>query len=247
MSQFFDYFPKIPYDIAKGNYTTYQTVTNVFMRIGMIRETLDKIGSYYIYYIKDDEKPEVLAEKVYGTPEAHWIILMANDKHDASYEWPLNYNDFNRYIANKYRTAAGGGTLTDNQVISWSQGATPGSNSVHHYEKVVDRTETVTNTTTTFRYNVNYDKKTVFDSASAAPYDCYTNLSDAGSYSTYTVNGKTVREKIYRSLVTIYDYELQLNEDKREIKIIKPDYYIQIVDELRKITGTKDRFSRKLV
>lgn len=247
MGQFFDYFPKIKYDIAKGDYTVYQNPTNIFLRIGIIRETLDKIGSYYIYAIKDGEKPEILADKVYGTSEAHWIILMANDRHDAAYEWPLNYSDFNNYIANKYRTAAGGSSLTNNQVIAWSQGSIAGSNSIHHYEKVVDRTETVSGLTTTFKYVVNYQKETINDPANAAPYDSYTTLSDAGSYETYTVNGKVVRERTYRNKVSIYDYEFQVNEDKREIKIIKPEYYTQIVDELRNLTGTKNAFMRRLV
>jgi len=246
MGQFFDYFPKVAYDIAKGDYTTYQSPTNIFLRIGVIKNTIENISSYYIYNIKDDEKPEILADKVYGTPEAHWIILMANDKHDGAYDWPLNYNDFNNYIANKYRTNAGGGTLTNNQVIAWSQGSTANSNSIHHYEKVIDRTDATSRTTTTFRYVVDYNKQTVV-APTDIPYDYYTGLSDAGDYATYTVNGKTVREKIYRNLVTIYDYEFQANESKREIKIIKPEYYTQIVDELRNLTGKKDAFMRKLV
>ena len=246
MGQFFDYFPKIAYDISKGDYTTYQTPTNIFLRIGVIKDTMENISSYYIYDIKDGERPEILADKVYGTSEAHWIILMANDKHDGAYDWPLNYNDFNNYIANKYRARAGGGSLTDNQVIAWSQNSVAGANSIHHYEKVVDTTDVNSRTTTTFRYVVDYDKQTTV-APTDVPYDYYTGLSDAGAFSTYSVNGKTVREKIYRNKVSIYDYEFQVNEDKRQIKIIKPEYYTQIVDELRNLTGTKDAFMRRLV
>ena len=209
----------------------------------MVKETLENISSYYIYQIKDDEKPEILADKVYGTPEAHWIILMANERLDASYDWPLNYADFNKYIANKYRTAAGGNTLSDSQVISWSQGATPGSNSIHHYEMVIDRTDASTETTSVFRYVVDYDKKTDSE-ISYVPYSYYNNLGD-GSYSTYTVNGKTVLQKVYRNLVTIYDYEFEQNEKKREIKVIKPEYYVQINNELKKLAGLNDTYIRR--
>jgi hypothetical protein len=246
MSRFFDYFPTIAYDIAKGDYTTYQNPTNIFFRIGMIKDTMENILSYYVYNIKDGERPEVLADKVYGTPEAHWVILMANERLDGAYDWPLNYADFNNYIANKYRTSAGGGSLTDSQVISWSQGATANSNSIHHYEKVIDRTETSSGTTTTYRYNVDYNKR-ANTAPTDIPYDYYTNLSASGDYETYTINGKTVREKTYRNLVTIYDYEFQANEDKRHIKIIKPEYYVQITDELRRLAGMRDAFMRRLV
>ena len=243
MSKFFGYFPTIPYDIAKTEITTYQSPTNIFFRIGMIKEALENISSYYIYSIKDGEKPETLADKVYGSAEAHWIILMANERLDGSYDWPLNYTDFNKYIANKYRAAAGGGSLTDSQVIAWSQNATPTSNSIHHFEKVVDKTDTATNTTTTFRYTVDYNKK-ANTIPSGITYEYYLNLTD-GDYQTYTVNGKTIKEKTYRNLVTIYDYEYQTNEDKREIKIIKPEYYSQIMEELKKLASVKT-FTRKL-
>ena len=245
MSQFFNYFPTVPYDIAKSDYSTYQNPTNIFFRIGMIKDALDNISSYYLYDIKDDEKPEILADKVYGTPEAHWIILMANERHDGSYDWPLNYSDFNNYIADKYRTIAGGGT--DSQVIAWSQGATANSNSVHHYEKVVDRTDAASGTTTTFRYVIDYTKKSVYDPSDAPPYDYYTSLSESGDYSNYTVNGSTVREKIYRNIVTVFDYEIALNESKRSIKIIKPEYYQQIARELVNLAGTVNPNVRKLV
>lgn len=243
MSRFFGYFPTIPYDISKGDITTYQNPTNIFFRIGMIKETLENISSYYIYSIKDGEKPETLADKVYGSSEAHWIILMANERLDGAYDWPLSYNEFNKYIANKYRSAAGGNSLTDNQVISWSQITSPTSNSIHHFEKVVDRTDTKTDTTTTFRYVVDYNKKanTV---PSGITYDYYLNLTE-GESQTYTLNGKTIRENTYRNLVTIYDYEYQLNENKREIKLIKPEYYTQIVNELKSLAGIKT-FTRRL-
>jgi hypothetical protein len=243
MSKFFGHFPTIPYDISKGDITTYQNPTNIFFRVGMIKEALESVSSYYIYIIKDGEKPETLADKVYGSSEAHWIILMANERLDGSYDWPLNYNEFNNHIADKYRSAAGGPSLTDNQVISWSQNTTPTSNSIHHFEKVIDRTDVASNITTTFRYAVDYDKKSDTP-PSGVPYDYYLNVTE-GDYQTYTVNGKTVNEKTYRNLVTIYDYEYQLNESKREIKVIKPEYYGSILDELKKMAGVKTT-TRKL-
>jgi hypothetical protein len=246
MGQFFSYIPTTGYDIAKADYATYQEVTNIFFRIGMVKEALDNISSYYIYNIKEGEKPEILADIVYGTPEAHWIIMMANDIHDAAYDWPLNYDEFNNYLANKYRTAAGGNTLSDAQVIAWSQGTTANSNSIHHYEMITERTDTSSGTTTTFRYKVDYDKKSNTIST-IVPYNYYVNLPDAGDYENYTVNGKTVREKIYRSMVTVFDNEFEQNEAKREIKVIKPEYATQIFNEFRNFTKSGTQRLRSLV
>jgi hypothetical protein len=196
MGQYFDYFPTVAYDIAKSNYTNYQNVTDIFFRVAMIKETMDNIFAYYIYDIVDGDKPEVLAEKIYGSPETHWIILMANDRLDGSYDWPLNYNDFNNYLANKYRATAGGSSLSDSQVIEWSQGKAVGSNSVHHYEKVVERTDMVNRTTTTFRYVVDYAPSSVSFPEDMRPYDYYTSLPVTGDYENYNIQNRTVREKI---------------------------------------------------
>jgi hypothetical protein len=58
------------------------------------------------------------------------------------------------------------------------------------------------------------------------------------------VGGSTVREIISRNRVTYYDYELELNESKRLIKIIQPQYYNQIVSELNNLTGRRVMYRR---
>lgn len=246
MSNFFDLFPKILYDINKDSYTNYEVATNIFVRIGVIKESLSGISSYYIYNIKDGDTPERLAEKVYGSPEAHWIIMMSNDIVDSFYDWPLNYDEFNKYIINKYRTAAGGNTVPDNSVISWSQVSTPGGNNIYKYFKVIERTDTSTNTTTVWKYKVDYNKTTI-NVPTNVPYDYYLNLSTEGTYTTYNVDGVTINEKVYGTFQTFYDYEVEQNDSKRTIKIIRPEYYNQIVEELKNILGTKDPMKRTLI
>ena len=68
---FFDRFPKVNYDInlSKVN-PKYETLTDVFVRVGIIREVLNNAASYYIYLIEDGDTPEILAEKVYEDPGA---------------------------------------------------------------------------------------------------------------------------------------------------------------------------------
>lgn len=298
MAKFFDLFPLIGYDIAKSKYSNYQQVTNIFLRFGFLKEVIENISSYYEYTITDSDKPEILAEKVYGDPEAHWIILYANNMTDPQYDWPLNERDFNKYIAGKYGSVANAKTT------------------IHHYEKVVTRTEELTGTVSEFRYVIDYNIKTnsilnmsdvtgsystgeavyqgsnlayatfsanviswnsgsgeltlantvgepliynslLGDSSSAngvvtsfklpsVPYDYYLSLPATQGVSTYTVAGKTITEVISRNSVTNYDYELELNENKRFIKIIKPEYYSRIMNEFTNITGAEESFLRRL-
>ena len=299
MAKFFDLFPRIGYDIARSKYSNYEQVTNIFLRFGFLREVIENISSYYEYTITDSDKPEILAEKVYGDPEAHWIILYANNMTDPQYDWPLNERDFNKFITAKYGSVANAKTT------------------IHHYEKVITRTEDLTGISSEFRYVIDYNIKTnsilnmsavtgtystgeavyqgsnlafasfsanvvswdsvageltlantvgepliynflVGDNYSSAngvvtsfkipsvPYDYYLSLPATQSVSTYNVAGKTITEVISRNSVTNYDYELELNENKRFIRIIKPEYYSRIMNEFANITGAEESFLRRL-
>ena len=73
----------------------------------------------------------------------------------------------------------------------------------------------------------------------SVPMDAYNTLVDTTDYASYEVGGSTVHEIISRNRVTYYDYELQLNESKRLIKIIQPQYYNQIISELNNLTGRR--------
>ena len=123
MAKYFTFFPSIAYDIAGKRRSNYQTVTNIFFRLRIIRSVLSNFSSYYEYLISDSDTPEILADKVYGDSEAHWIILLANDMVDPQYDWPLNTRDFTNYIIKKY------GSIENAQTT------------YHHYEKVIRREE----------------------------------------------------------------------------------------------------------
>ena len=230
MSQFFTKFPIVSYDIAGKRFTTYQSVTNIFFRLRIIREVLGNIAAYYEYLVKDDDTPEILADKVYGNPEAHWIILLANNIVDPQYDWPLKYNDFNNYITKKYGS------------ISYAK------TTYHHYEKVVTREESSSGTVVETRFVINQSNiaNSMYDST--VPYDTYNSLPETQDVDTINMgSGKTVIEITKRDRVTIYDYEQQLNENKRAIKIIKPEYYTQIIRELDDLTQTRPSYIRRLV
>jgi hypothetical protein len=222
MSKYFDKIPKILYDIDGKQLTTYQNVTNVFFRVRIIRNVLENISAYYEYLVKDDDTPEILAEKVYGDPEAHWIVLMANQIVDAQYDWPLNSDDFNKYIINKY------GSIQNSKTT------------IHHYEKVITRQNSIAGSITETRFVVNQDQLTVNDMT--VPYDTYNSLPETQEVDEYNLGDQeTVEQIIRRDAISCYDYEDQINENRRAIKIIKPEYYAQIIREFDTLTKIKDR------
>lgn len=225
MSQFLDKFPKILYNISGKLNPDYETVTNILFRIGIVKEVLNGISTYYEYTITEGDTPEILAEKIYGNPEAYWMILYANDIYDPHYDWPLNYRQFTNYIIDKY------GSITDAQT------------SIHHHEKLIAREANDSGVVLLERLIV--DEDALSEAPEGIPYDSYTSLAE-DSYITYSLDGKTIVEGVSRMAITNYDWEVQQNEAKRNIKIIKKNYYYQIMQEFNNLTRTQPSFIRRL-
>lgn len=249
MSKYLEYFPRIYYDAERKQLSDYQLVTDITFRLAFIRDILSNISSYYYYTVQDGETPEILAENIYGSAEAHWVILYANEMYDPQYDWPLSSKAFRNYIVNKYRDQAAASlsisntAITDTQVLSWTQNTTS-EDSIHHYEKQIIRYNRTDDVYLTMNLEVNGTNVTSATTVTA-PYDFYTTantydpraLEFTGSYETINVNGKTIEETIKGVAITYYDYELYTNENKRQIRIIKKEYYPQIVEEFKSLTG----------
>ncbi len=204
MSGFFDIFPKIDYDINRSGLTNYQSVTNILFRVNFIKEALNDASSYFLYDITDSDTPEILAEKIYKNPDAYWMITYANNIYDAQHDWPLNYIAFNKYIVSKYGSIANAKTT------------------YHHYEKVVERN--FEGEVTVARYQIN--QAPISEYELNVPYDTYQTLPETIDFQTFNTNdGKTIIQSTYGNRVSNYDYEEELNNSKRSIKIIKREYY----------------------
>jgi hypothetical protein len=250
MSSFFDKFPIIRYNISGVKYSSFQSIRNLLFRTAVIREALSNSSSYIRYIIRDGDTPEILASKIYGDPQAHWMILYANDIVDAQYDWPMTSTVFPKYMADKYRSMAEadrGTTLEDYEVVAWTQDTT-NIPSYHHYEKVIRRENQAEQTTEETRFIINKSKLT--DNELDVPFDYYDNLAEVQDVTpvNLTIDGQTVIETKYRNAVTYYDYENELNEAKRTIRIIKKEYYTQMNTEFGILTNKNTPiFMRRVV
>ena len=258
MSSFFDKFPTIPYQISGVKYSSFQSIRNLLFRTSVIREALTNSSSYIRYIIRDGDTPEILASRIYGDPQAHWIILYANDMIDAQYDWPMTSTVFPKYIVDKYRSMAEadrGETLEDYEVVAWTQDTTNDA-SYHHYEKVIIRENQVAQVTTETRFEINKTKLTnnaLTDNGINIPYDYYEGTGSLPvvqevTPENLTIDGQTIIETVYGNAVTYYDYENELNESKRTIRIIKREYYTQINREFGTLTNKNTSpFMRRVV
>ena len=107
---YFKNFPVIPYDsIGDGE---VKFVTNLLRRVAVRQKVKTNTLLYDTYDIKQGESPESIADKLYGDPELHWVVMLVNDITDRYHQWPMTYAQFLQFVNDKY--------------------ADP--NGVHHYE-----------------------------------------------------------------------------------------------------------------
>jgi hypothetical protein len=99
---YFDQFPKFLYDFKYGNTTKTAVTTDITRNIRFRKELLENIALYDEYDIVDGETPEIVAEKIYGDPEYHWIIMLSNQKHDYISDFPLSEQALEKHIVSVY-------------------------------------------------------------------------------------------------------------------------------------------------
>ena len=97
---YFTNFPLIVYDsVGDGN---FKIVTNLLKRVALRAKVRTNTLLYDTYDVKEGETPEMIADKLYDDPELHWVILFVNNITDRYHQWPMNFGQFNAFIADKY-------------------------------------------------------------------------------------------------------------------------------------------------
>ena len=102
---YFKNFPVIPYD-SVGN-LQYKDVTNLLRRVGLRTKLKSNTSLYDTYSVKEGETPEIIAHKLYGDSNLHWVIMLVNDITDRYHQWPMNFAQFNDYLNDKYSNPDG--------------------------------------------------------------------------------------------------------------------------------------------
>ena len=185
MSEFFQHYPQINYDITGVKPIKTKTAINIMVKAKIKNIIQDDIVNYFPYTIPESERPDITAFKVYGDVKYTWLIFLINNIYDPLFDWPLNSREFGNYVKNKY------GTLSS------------AKNTIHHYEQIV-RTRTEATGTT-----------------EAIPEA--TIEVDVTTYDALDVS--------IRNIVYCFDWEIDRNEAKRDIKLIDRRYVADILSE----------------
>jgi hypothetical protein len=203
------YFKNLP-KVAYTDKNKVSTVyTNLLARVSFIPEMLNNGLNFYSYDVQDGDTPEIVAHKYYNDVSRFWIVLYCNEMMDPQWDWPLSYAQFNNYVEEKY-----GNNL----------------NGVHHYEKVITKTS---------RQSEN--DQTVVEKHVISTEEflslLYGNPYGIGPLKTFQLPTGFVDVSIQPASITNYEYELELNENKRTIKLLNKLYADQLESEFTELMG----------
>lgn len=99
---YFTKFPLVNYPLGVGSDLKFVYVRNLLRRIGLSSDLKSSAGAFLEYDIKDGEKPEQIADRVYGDSSYAWVILLTNDIIDPYYDWYRSEQSVQDYIQKKY-------------------------------------------------------------------------------------------------------------------------------------------------
>lgn len=98
---YFSKFPRVLYSVNKeGN--NAKIVPDMLARVKFLDNIISNQNLFFKYEVKGGETPEQIADRVYGDPQRHWIILLVNQIIDPQFGWALSPYDFDKHIKQKY-------------------------------------------------------------------------------------------------------------------------------------------------
>jgi hypothetical protein len=228
------YFQKFPQTLySLDDRKSVQVVTNILQRVIIKDNIKNNLSLFDEYDIIDGETPEIVAHKFYNNAGYHWLVLHMNDIIDPRFDWPLSTRMLNQYIQSKYADV----------------------NDIHHYE---DTKNNVVNARVIIRsvnefVNVHVGNVLlnqngqgsgiVVDKSSNSIITVQVSTGGFTAADTVRVLDNTVVSNI--SSITIVTgipitndmYENTVNETKRRIKILKPQYVEAVVKEFNNKLG----------
>jgi len=96
---YFQRFPFVEYNFGDNEANTI--FPNITSYIDMIDQLKGEVAFYEKYTILDGDRPDVVSQKLYGTPDYHWTFFFMNDGLRES-GWPLPEREMRELVKKRY-------------------------------------------------------------------------------------------------------------------------------------------------
>lgn len=233
---YFEKFPKTVYTLDE--YKSGQIVTDILRRTKFVNQLVENFAFFDEYDVQDGETPEIVADLFYNNPQLHWIILHANEIVDPRFEWPLDEYNLYQFTSSKYNSPTAIHHFVNNSgnIINGNVRISTTDNKFANFNVG----DVVTNNT-----NVGVGFITGKGSQFIGSDCCITLTVTSGGFQTgdtvinssntllsANVNGTNT---FSGTAVTNFQYESELNETRRRIKVIKPELVSDIINNFEAI------------
>lgn len=208
---YFKTLPKINMTDFKGSTII---MTNLISRVEVIQSLLNDPLLFYSYDIQEGDTPEIVADKYYGDSYRYWLVMFSNQLFDPQWDWPLTSRQFGDYLFAKYKT---------NEFQSYGEVIAITQQGFGEYRQVI----------------TTVDSQTLEETVRTIVIDGTIYAAGVNNTSTRIFpNGNSVTQTVEYQRLSIYDYELEKNEAKRNINLINSKYASQVEAQLQTLMGT---------
>ena len=98
---YFKQFPNVDYDINRTGAIT--PLKDIFRSVRPLPDLIDNFTGYRFYEVINGERPDLVSQRLYGTPDFYWTFFVVNDfLHDGYRSWPMSQEDLYAYINKEY-------------------------------------------------------------------------------------------------------------------------------------------------
>ena len=202
-------------------------------------ELINNAGFYQTIEVIDGERPDHLSQRLYGNSNYHWTFLLLNPQIKNIWDdWPMSASQLIEYCTNKYQyLAADTDTDLNNKfqigetVTGSVSGATGIIKEIHvnmGYVVIEKTAGTFTETGETIQGLTSTDAA-VANFIKSQAYAPHHHIDGSSNWVKRAAAGTTAYSYI--------DYESAITEQNRQLKVIKTEHIMTVVNKLRKVMG----------
>tara|TARA_B100000287_G_scaffold176439_1_gene166430 strand:+ start:2570 stop:3280 length:711 start_codon:yes stop_codon:yes gene_type:complete len=230
--KYFRYFPTINYDLDDNKQT--REIVDVFRFAKIINNrALDDISLYAFYDVNDGERPDHVAKRIYGSADYYWTFFLVNQEMKNLFtDWPMSYSQLEDHVNLNYPGTALTVATSDffdklsigetvKGILSTAEATVVAKDPNYGWIKVNNKTGTFQAETIQGQTNsevVTITGETAFKNATH-------------HYS--TSDGIVPRGTAGAVAVTNEQYEIDENDKRRRIKVLKPERVEEVVQQFR--------------
>lgn len=216
MSSYFKKLPSFEYvnRLPNAKIGDYIEVKNLFKRGNIRPDIFQNVAFFEKYKIQGDDRPDNIAYEIYNDSTLDWVVLLSNNIINIQTEWPLTQNSFDLYLREKYST----GLTTEEEIYNTIY------NGTHHYETIEIK---------------NSRGVTIIPPGLEVPFDYALGWS---YYDELTESQNLITNAVVP--VTNYEYEEKIENNKRNIFVLKPRYLNIVLEDMENMMTYREGSSQ---